>query len=243
MMQIIPVIDLLNGQVVHAKKGERQHYQPIQSDLTPSSKPLDIVAALLAVYPFEQLYIADLNAIQKLHSHSGKNCDENNYNVITTIKQCYPNLELWIDSGISNNTELSFWQKLNARLIIGSENFAKIDNFTSLKFQDKNFILSLDFMPDGYQGPAELLTDPKYWPQDVIIMSLLNVGSNDGANAKLIHAFITCRKEFNLIAAGGIRDIDDLLMLKNMGVKAALIATALHKKQISMEQLTSLRRH
>jgi phosphoribosylformimino-5-aminoimidazole carboxamide ribotide isomerase len=234
-LKVIPVIDLLDGVVVHAKKGERANYQAIQSQLTPSSQPLDIVAALLEVYPFEQLYIADLNAIQKLN---GKY--ENNYAVIAAIKQRYPKLELWVDAGISNNSELSLWQKLNLRLIIGSENFAKIGNFASLNIHDTDFILSLDFLPQGYQGPAELLTNTKYWPQDVIVMSLLNVGSNDGANIELMRDSISRAMGFNLIAAGGIRNSDDLIMLQSMGVESALIATALHQKKISTEQLETL---
>ena len=95
MMQIIPVIDLLNGAVVHAQQGQRHTYQPIKSLLTHSSKPLDIVAALLNVYPFSQLYIADLNAIQQ----SG-----DNFNVIRTIAQKFPQLKLWIDAGIHSLT-------------------------------------------------------------------------------------------------------------------------------------------
>lgn len=234
-MKVIPVIDLLDGVVVHAKKGERATYQAIQSQLTPSSQPLDIVAALLAVYPFERLYIADLNAIQKLNSNY-----ENNYIVIVAIKQRYPKLELWVDAGVSNNTELSIWQKLNVRLIIGSENFANISNFAYLNIQDTDFILSLDFLPQGYQGPVELLSNTEYWPQDVIVMSLLNVGSNDGANIELMRDSIARARGFNLIVAGGIRNCDDLIMLQSMGVESALIATALHQKQISTEQLETL---
>jgi phosphoribosylformimino-5-aminoimidazole carboxamide ribotide isomerase len=234
-LKVIPVIDLLDGIVVHAKKGERASYKPIQSQLSTSSNPLDIVTALLGVYPFEQLYIADLNAIQKLN---GKY--ENNYAVIAAIKQRYPTLELWVDAGIGNNTELSLWQKLNLRLIIGSENFANISNFGLLNIQDSDFILSLDFMPQGYQGPAELLTNTEYWPQDVIVMSLLNVGSNDGTNIELMRDSISRAMGFNLIAAGGIRNSDDLIMLQSIGVETALIATALHQKQISTEQLLTL---
>jgi phosphoribosylformimino-5-aminoimidazole carboxamide ribotide isomerase len=96
-------------------------------------------------------------------------------------------------------------------------------------------------MSHGYQGPAELLNNTTYWPQDVIIMSLLNVGSNDGANTKLMREFIARTKGFNLIAAGGIRNSDDLFILKDMGIKSALIATALHQKQISTDQLKRLR--
>ena len=234
-MKVIPVIDLLNGVVVHAKKGERAAYQAIHSQLTPSSQPLDIVAALLELYPFQQLYIADLNAIQKLDASH-----ENNYNVIASIQERYPALELWLDAGVSNKVELNFWQKLGARLIIGSENFANIADYTSLNIQDKNYILSLDFMPRGYQGPIELLTNTEYWPQDVIVMSLSSVGANQGMNVALIRETILRANGFNIIAAGGIRDVNDLVMLKDMGVSASLIATALHQKQISAEQLVSI---
>ncbi|MDI1300075.1 HisA/HisF-related TIM barrel protein [Methylotenera sp.] len=234
-MKVIPVIDVLNGVVVHAKKGERATYQAIQSKLTHSSKPLDIVAALLDVYPFQQLYIADLNAIQKLDAGV-----QNNYNVIASIKERYPAIELWLDAGISSNTELSLWQELSIRLIIGTENFANIDDYTSLNTPKRNYILSLDFMPLGYQGPIELLNNTEYWPQDVIVMSLSNVGANHGVNVDLIRQTMARAKGFNLIAAGGVRGADDLIMLKEMGVNAALLATALHQKQISAEQLESI---
>ena len=235
-MKVIPVIDLLNGVVVHAKKGERAAYQAIHSELTPSSQPLDIVAALLDVYPFQQLYIADLNAIQKLEANH-----ENNYNVITSIKARYPALELWVDAGFSNNVELNLWLGLDARLIIGSENFSHMNDYTSLNVQDKNYILSLDFMPLGYQGPTELLTNTEYWPQDVIVMSLSNVGANNGMNIDLLQKTMARAKSFNIIAAGGIRNADDLVMLKEMGISAVLLATSLHQKQISTEQLESIK--
>ena len=234
-MKVIPVIDLLDGVVVHAKKGERASYMPIQSQLTPSFQALDIVAALLEVYPFKQLYIADLNAIQKINAQY-----ENNYNVIVSIQQHYPELELWVDAGISNNTELCHWQKCNVRLIIGSENFAEIDHYTELNIHGNDFILSLDFMANGYQGPAELLANTACWPKDVIVMSLSNVGANNGVNIELIRDISAKAKGFNMIAAGGIRNKDDLIKLNSMGVNAALLATALHQHQITTEQLKSL---
>lgn len=234
-MQIIPVIDLLNGVVVHAKKGERQHYQPIQSQLTPSCEPLAIVAALLVIYPFTQLYIADLNAIQKLNS-----AYTTNYDVIETIKQQFPHLSLWVDAGICCNTELSIWQKLQVRLVIGSENFVNIGSYVSLYHQDKNFILSLDFMSHGFRGPIELLTQTDFWPKDVIMMSLANVGGNQGPNINLLSETLVRAKGFNVIAAGGVRHTEDLLQLRAMGVHGALISTALHQKQITTEQLESL---
>jgi len=230
-MQIIPVIDLLDGVVVHAKKGERQRYQPIQSLLTHSSKPLDIVAALLEYFPFRQLYIADLNSIQKLH-HA-----PNNFACIENIAKKFPALELWIDAGINSAAECAQWKKINARLILGSENFSDLAHYLAAQPIGSTFILSLDYMPTGYQGPKELLESTKYWPADVILMSLDHVGTSQGVNVGMLQQFNAYADKFNLYAAGGVRDIHDLKLLESIGVQGALIATALHQKQITPEQL------
>lgn len=240
-MQIIPVIDLLNGIVVHAKKGERSHYQAIASALTPSSQPLDIVAALLALHPFQQLYIADLNAIQKL-SNTQNDTHANNFSVIASIAQHYPDLTLWVDAGISNPAELDLWASLKVKLILGSENFSSMEQYLATYHAiDKQSILSLDFMPTGYQGPQDLLASTAYWPQEVIVMSLAHVGANQGANQPLLAQLkAQAGGDFNLYAAGGVRDIADLNTLKSLGIHGALIATALHNQQLTPQQLTLL---
>jgi len=232
-MQIIPVIDLLNGLVLHAKRGERQYYKPINSLLINSSKPLDMVAALLDYYPFQQLYIADLNAIQKL--------GDNHYNIIESIAHYFPNLKLWVDAGISNQAELNIWSKFHSNLIFASENFSRIENFLTLKnLQQFNFILSLDFLVNGYKGPVELLKNSQNWPKNVIVMTLANVGTNQGVNTIQINEVLLLAKDHNIFAAGGVRNMDDLIKLKDMGVHGALIATALHQKQFTYQQLDSL---
>lgn len=228
-MHIIPVIDLLNGAVVHAKRGERQHYQPIKSLLTASSKPLDIVAALLDVYPFSQLYIADLNAIQQ---------QGDNLHHIRAIEQQFPTLKLWIDAGVGNQNG-RITQYSNA--VLGSESFSELRYFLALKNQLKDdFVLSLDFLPNGYQGPAELLQSSQHWPHNVIVMTLQNVGANQGVNTDLIQSITPLAKGKNVYAAGGVRDCDDLIALKKMGIHGALVATALHQKQLTYEQIASL---
>jgi len=232
-MQLIPVIDLLNGTVVHAKKGDRKNYQPIQSLISDSSNPLDVVAALLQYFPFQQLYIADLNAIQKIGNNNSK--------VITNIARHYPALKFWIDAGIDNTSQLVFWKDCNFNVILGSENFSDLDKFLEIKNHlDSNFTLSLDFMPDGYSGPAELIENANYWPNDVILMSLAQVGSNQGPNLALLAEFKTHSEKFNLYSAGGVRNIDDLTLLKAAGIQGALIASALHSKQISADEIACL---
>ena len=46
-MTVIPVIDLLGGEVVHAVRGEREKYRPVKRLLAPGSNPLDIARAFI----------------------------------------------------------------------------------------------------------------------------------------------------------------------------------------------------
>jgi phosphoribosylformimino-5-aminoimidazole carboxamide ribotide isomerase len=233
IFNVIPVIDLLDGEVVHAKKGERSTYQPIQSRLTHSTKPLDIVAALLEVYPFRQLYIADLNAIQKLGMpHTS------NYNVIAIIQRNYPNLQLWVDAGISTPEDLRIWNMPNVNLVLGTENFKNLEEYLLIRqLLQNNFILSLDYFSSGFLGPSELLKKNEYWPKDVIVMSLANVGSNQGANIVLLSEMKLKAPQTNVYAAGGIRNQEDLQTIKAIGLQGALLATSLHNLQINTQQL------
>jgi phosphoribosylformimino-5-aminoimidazole carboxamide ribotide isomerase len=45
--------------------GDRASYRRLESPLSPTSDPVDVVRGLLGVYPFPILYVADLDAIQR----------------------------------------------------------------------------------------------------------------------------------------------------------------------------------
>jgi uncharacterized protein related to proFAR isomerase len=62
-MQVIPVLDVLNGEAVHAIAGQRSSYRPLQSQLTDSTEPVAVARALAAVCRPSPLYVADLDAI------------------------------------------------------------------------------------------------------------------------------------------------------------------------------------
>jgi len=63
--KIIPVIDILNSKAVHAIKGERAKYKPLESKLIKSSDPIEIIKVLKQEFNFREFYIADLDAIIK----------------------------------------------------------------------------------------------------------------------------------------------------------------------------------
>lgn len=229
-MEIIPVIDLMHGQVVHARFGQRQHYQPIQSKLSHSSAPINIVSALLELYPFERLYIADLGAIQGQSNH---------FQTIQLIKDEFPHLEIWLDSGISRVDALHALKDFPVSHVIGSENITSIDAMIDLKqILAGEFILSLDFNAQGFLGPIDLLNNAQYWPKKIIAMTLAKVGSDQGVDLQRLKSFIDEKFVHLVYAAGGIRNLDDLKLISEIGATGALIASALHTKQLTNADIT-----
>lgn len=63
-------------------------------------------------------------------------------------------------------------------------------------------------------------------------MTLAKVGSNSGIDIDLLEQFKEYAEQFKLFAAGGVRDVHDLKLLKAMGMQGALVASALHNQTI-----------
>lgn len=62
-LRLIPVLDVMRGQVVQAIGGRRNDYWPIASKLVQSTDPQTVAAKLLEVSGASELYIADLDAL------------------------------------------------------------------------------------------------------------------------------------------------------------------------------------
>jgi phosphoribosylformimino-5-aminoimidazole carboxamide ribotide isomerase len=224
-LEIIPVIDLLGGQVVHAKRGERHRYKPIVSKLCSSSEPLFTVEALLELYPFHQLYIADIDAITNSGDHA---------QVVAEIGKHFPQLNLWLDCG------MKYLANGNTHWILGTESVADINAYKNID-EKEGMILSLDFTPSGYKGPQDLIADSDLWPQKVIAMSLQHVGSSVGPAIEVLHTLLKIKNSSTqLYAAGGIRNSEDAVVLSKMGIAGALVATALHNGNLGSQEIASL---
>jgi phosphoribosylformimino-5-aminoimidazole carboxamide ribotide isomerase len=60
---VIPVLDIMHGQAVHAIAGRRESYQPLNTLLAAGSQPLDVARGFRDRLGFSTLYLADLDAI------------------------------------------------------------------------------------------------------------------------------------------------------------------------------------
>ena len=161
-MKVIPVIDVLNGIVVHAVRGKRQKYQPLQSILCKSVEPLE-VAKTFKKLGFDDLYLADIDAITG-------GCV--NFQVFEDIAK-ETGLKLMVDAGISDfETAAQLLNRGVSKIVIGTETLQSrrfVAEVVRL-FGSKRVIVSLDLKGekvlvrsgfDGSKNPLSLLREFK----------------------------------------------------------------------------------
>jgi phosphoribosylformimino-5-aminoimidazole carboxamide ribotide isomerase len=219
-MEIIPVLDLKAGHVVHARQGQRAIYRPIVSRLSSTSGPSDVLAGLLRLHPFTKVYIADLDAIENKGEHA---------QIIGELARQHPKIEFWLDDGGTAPAASS-----NIRRVTGSESMREIGAFRA---SGAAAILSLDFRGVDFLGPPDLLDEPSLWPDCIIVMTLARVGSSDGPDLERLASIRQRAGARRLYAAGGVRDAADLEALRRAGAAGVLVASTLHDGRLSPADL------
>lgn len=221
----------MHGQVVQAIQGQRQHYRPIQSQLTDSHALLDVVATILQVYPFDCVYIADLNAI------TGDTTLPDHRTHIMAAMQAFPQITWWIDAGLTSSAVLEPWQHSNIQPVLASESLPDIVTYQTLRKMAPDSVLSLDYFQDGFHGPASLEADHTQWTQPTIVMSLPKVGTHQGPDLDKLTSIKQRATHLPLYAAGGVRNIEDIQAISQSGGSGILIASALHHKTITASDM------
>jgi phosphoribosylformimino-5-aminoimidazole carboxamide ribotide isomerase len=233
-VEVIPVIDLKGGEVVHAQRGERDSYRPVRSQLCQGSEPVAVVAGLLTVYPFATLYVADLDAIQARGDSTAS---------VRQIRQRFPELRLWVDNGLADPAACRDWLARDlSDLVLGSEAQRDRAALDALSDDDarRHLILSLDYKNDRFLGPPDLLSAPSLWPDRIIVMTLSRVGSRGGPDLDLLRRWRHEVPAKKIFAAGGVRGGEDLLALADCGISGVLVATALHERRIGRAEIAAV---
>lgn len=223
-MNIIPVIDLLHGQAVHALRGRRSNYQPLQSPLCEQGEVVPLIGKFHHDFGMQQVYLADLDAIM------GR---ANNLPVLQTIAYTFPDLLLWIDAGFSSPAAIQKLQsEIAFRPVIGSECWQFRQPFPL-----DQVILSIDSVDDDLRDPSGITADRERRPDTLILMNLARVGSLQGPDMARLAHWRAIAPDAALYMAGGVRNRDDLEQLDSAGAAGILLASALHNGALNAADL------
>ncbi len=223
---IIPVLDLMDEQVVHAIRGERDLYQPVASTLCSASDPYSVIEGFLKLYPFPVIYMADLDAIRGNDRHT---------HLITDIVARYPDIEFWIDAGHEQ-----LYQQPNTTPVIGTEANVRLPQIMSLIEQQPEAVLSVDFDPEGKLMQPDLLGTGEYWPDRIIAMMLARVGTAKGIDKEGLDLVRAQAGDRQIYVGGGVASANEIKALQDDNIAGALIATALHNGSMTTADIDLL---
>ena len=220
-MDIIPVIDILDNQVVKAIKGDRGNYESISYKLYNSIDPRDIIDQIIRKYSPKILYVADLDAI--MHNKINSKLYDN-------ILSSFPKTDFWIDSGLK---KIKLKKKYRNYYPVFCSEKSKGYEFTSNKFN--NCVCSFDFM-EKYIGSKAIYRQQRANPSKIILMDLTQVGSKNNINYKLARRFIR-KNNHEYYIAGGIKSIFDIKRAKYFGASGVLVSTMIHQNRITKNMI------
>jgi phosphoribosylformimino-5-aminoimidazole carboxamide ribotide isomerase len=232
--RIIPVLDVMNGQVVRAVGGLRENYQPIACPFTGSRKPYDVATALLQLAKASELYVADLDAIM---GKSGVS------RAVRGLLEAVP-VATWLDAGIGRTDLLDFPEAPHLRPVVGFETcrvpeilletvIEPLRRLIAFSVDLKNGRLLGNWRAWGLKNDHDAMDlvrrAIKMGVRTLIVLDLAHVGQGSGSGTEpLLRAIRDEFPDVDLIAGGGVRNWDDVERLGEAGANAVLVASALH---------------
>jgi phosphoribosylformimino-5-aminoimidazole carboxamide ribotide isomerase len=243
LLRVVPVIDLKDGTAVHAVRGERERYRPVHSVLAgDDGDPHALGRAFRSELGLEELYIADLDAIGGTGDNSA------------SIRALARDARVMVDAGVSEPVRARALLDLGAhRVIVGTETLRGPGALALLlaELPDGAVILSVDLRDGRLLSPDHKLAGLPALDavarlhlaglRELIVLDLARVGSGAGVDLGLVAAVRAAFPDLELLAGGGVRNVDDLRALQRAGAAGALVATAMHGGLIGARELAGLR--
>jgi phosphoribosylformimino-5-aminoimidazole carboxamide ribotide isomerase len=234
---ILPVLDLMGGQVVRGIAGRRQEYRP----LAPQSDPLVVANAFRDQFGLTTLYLADLDAI------AGRPPALRLYQQLMDT-----GLSLWVDAGLKRSSDAeNLVRRGVSRVIAGLETLGGPRDLDELirTWTPQAIVFSLDLKAGAPLASTAWETcDPLAIAEravaagatSVLLLDLTRVGVGQGIGTEPMCR--ACRARWpalELIAGGGVRGPADLERLATIGVDHVLVASALHDGSLTRADVAS----
>lgn len=243
-MNVIPVLDLRDGQAVWARGGRRHEYQPLHSAIVGGPDPAEIVATIRGRFGLTRFYVADLDAIERTGS---------NLPMIAALARDL-RVELMADVGVADvDAARGVLAAGAAQVIVGSETLEDLAALETMlaALSPSRLIFSLDARGGRILSRCDALRAalPCEAAERVVLLGvstlialeLERVGTGAGPDLATVHDIRAAAPQAMLIAAGGVRGLDDLSALREAGCAGALVGTALTTGALTPETLDAWR--
>lgn len=239
-MRLIPVVDVMRGEVVQARAGDRKNYRPLRSRLIEGCDPLTVSQRLGQHCGTREVYLADLDAIVDARPHHELYADLD-----------AAGLHVFLDSGVRSPAEARvLTQHRGLQIVLGLETLAApcILGEVTREVSAERLVFSLD-LRDGRPIASSS------WPEStsevvrivveqgltrLIVLDLAGVGVDGGVpTLELCRDLRHRHPHLELITGGGVRDGRDLSDLCQAGVDGVLVASALHEGRLTEEDIAT----
>lgn len=242
-MMVLPVLDLLDGVVVRGVGGRREEYRPVCSSLTSSAEPRDVARAFRESLGLTDLYLADLDAIERgLPAWA------------TYRELSAAGFQLWIDAGLRDiAATVRLLDSGAAVAVVGLETWPGPRLLADLirQVEADRVVFSLDLKagrPLGQLAAWESidaleigLRAIEAGVRSIIVLDLAQVGLEQGLSTlDLCRALKQANPAVRLITGGGIRNAEDLSRVAGESIDGVLVASALHAGRITRSDVESV---
>ncbi len=262
-MKVLPVLDLQDGQVVHAVAGQRDQYCPLRSVWTESARPDAVALALRQHFGFDQLYVADLDQIRQRGS---------NRSAVAQLARL--GFRLVVDAGVREAADAVRVLEAGASVVVAAlETLADPQELAAAvqRLGCERVWFSLDLKHGQPLGRVERwtahdrcrpktrsrsglslsgLSSPELALQiaaraaqcgvrSFIVLDLAAVGVGRGVpTSELCRRLLAQDRSLRVYTGGGVRGVADLVELERAGVSGVLVGTALHNGTLSRSSLS-----
>ena len=234
-MKVIPSIDLMNGQVVRLYKGNPEHKTVYSNDPISIAKKWENAGA-------DMIHLVDLDATLGLG---------NNFELIKKIVSCV-SIPVEIGGGLRSKSLILDALDIVNRVVIGTLAFKEPELLQKLltKLGPEKIVISVDhkdglIVTHGWQNTTDIyLIDSinEFLHVGFTEFLLTNVnrdGTLQGPDLEFLKQACDLEKA-NVIASGGISNINDISKVKENNAWGVILGKALYENKITIEEAKKL---
>ncbi len=235
MIELVPAIDVIDGKCVRLTKGD------YNNKTTYNDSPLDLAIRFESL-GFRRLHMVDLEGAKSKHVVN-----------IETLKKITDSTNLKVDfgGGIKTEDDIKMAFDNGASMVtVGSVAVTHRQLFMKWldQFGAERIILGADVRNgkvsiNGWKEDTaeDIVSFLKYYVgkgvKNVLCTDISKDGMLSGPAFSLYQSILASFPEINLIASGGVSNVDDIKKLEEKGVHSVVFGKAIYEGRINIETL------